>query len=658
MENEYGKKKIFLQKEIRSYFQYILDSTEWDVLILITRKGYWAYKIMVECGEQKRLREKGREVYSDRYISKCLDIDQFKGKRVWIYDDTMTNGTNQFFFFSYLRKHRAKVTPHVFGLNVDYPSDSSRKLLQREYKRICRDEALDPEEERKKANNEIQAFETSLKWRMRLTSADIAKICVQEVQYFQDCMCPMVVDLPIMSCVKKSDGFKSIPSYMNEGQAEGVTMTLQQFEQLKRGNQSWEYVENYVSAEMLDINCSYFRYKDDWMLKELSGAIYDMIVKCKYTILGNYVKVVFVPFAIFQSMTFKDTAKYFFTLLRGTEYEKECLKKMRQILGDSVLLEEDTLMDTSAVFEAMKKNHNLCRSMFRGIIFYVSDIIGEKFRNYVWEVARVRLDYDWEGMKDSLDDSYIKTFEEIVEKRRYTVSYRQLMSASKVKPIDMRLPHKERKVKADLKEVERYILGRLIDKRRGEKDNIRNRIYTIETIDEELKTHFIFDNDDERRKLLIQNITALLETSRFGNEIYVDNEKEIIYRGFRYGENSDLLFLPGMEYFYAFILAFYYNVRFGENRKEDCGKRYRELYPSFMQQMEQYFRKEKYFELLIDNRTFDFLKQYFGNIPEHKLKEQITNKMYLLSNYWNPEKEKGMKGFVDKAFHLAFQWMQ
>ena len=84
-----------------NFFTWILNSDEWDILILITRKGYWIYRIAVPYDLQREAKKKGKKIYSDRYILKCLDMEQFAGKKVWIYDDAMTNGATMFFYYWY-----------------------------------------------------------------------------------------------------------------------------------------------------------------------------------------------------------------------------------------------------------------------------------------------------------------------------------------------------------------------------------------------------------------------------------------------------------------------------------------------------------------------------------------------------------------------------
>ena len=649
----------FLKKQMNQNFDAIIKSDNWDYLILITRKGYWVYKLMKDRqGDGEVVLRRHQRILSDRYITKCLNMEQFENKKVWIFDDTMTTGTNLFFFYSYLRKHKADVTPIVFGLSTEYSKEGSRILLRKEFERVCRDENWSNEVFENKAMECIEAFNNSLIYKLRMSAEDIAIICTEEVQYFNDCLCPMVIDLPILSCAKRKDGTVTIPAYMNEGTGEGITMQFKQFEQLKKNEAEWKFHETRIHQDTLEVNCSYFRYMNHIFLNHQFQAIHDCIVKCKYRIEGDKVRLVFAPFAIFKSLTFDDMLLCFFEIFQGTEYgnyiHKYITEKIRVV---DKKIDTEKITDIPEVKALLRSNHNLCRNMFRSIIFYVSDAIGNSFKKYVYHLTGIEMEYDWNIMYDSFSESFRNAFYSMSGSSEIEERLHFLTDVKEVSPIDLNLSEEGQKIKASEEEVEMFVLKRLIEKRRETDGKIRNRVYSIESIKAELEQFFQFTSEDEKKCFMTQSIIVLLETSRFGNEIYIDNEDECIYRGFRYGENSELLFMKGMECVCIFVIVFYYLIFAKKSKDNNYAKTYNDYYSYFMNQLEAYCYNNDYFTLLINHRVFEFLKQYFGSIPEEKLEEQIMNKRYVFENCKDPDEKKILLNFADEAFKIVPQWM-
>ena len=651
--------KYLRAEEMKKYLLEIAEQMEpGDCLILITRKGYWDYKVLIEQELQEKI---GKKIYvfSDRYLTKCLDFSVFaagesgKPKRIIIFDDTMNSGVNLFFYYAYFRKkvqglmgELKEIIPVTYALNVEYEFENNSSLMIREYSRLCREEEWN-EERKAEAINVITDFNKVLQWKVRLTSESITEIRNKEIVMFQEHLSPMVVDLPIASCMK-INGKNTIPAYMNHKDALGIEMTDAQFEKLKSGNEKWEYVENHFSQQGIEADCSYFQFKENVVWGDAGKILHDCIVKCEYKRMDTgKVRLVFVPFAIMKSMTFSDVVSYFFKLLDGTSYYEE----IYDYFG-CPNLEVDEMPYNERVLDTMKKNHNLCRNMYRTIIFYFSYFIFQHFKEYVSECAEIEMDFDWDFMKDSFSESFIRSFKETCEDSSYDISefifrFWCLPEAQEVDPVDIKIPENKQKRKADETSMIRMLDERLLEGKNVVDGHLRQRVYTIETMLYEFEKAYLFQSQQEKQKLTTKIITSMLETSRFGNEIYVDNEDMIIYRGFRYGENSELLFLPGMEYFYAYIYAFYYYVG-----KEN----YSQLYAEFIDNVKTLFQKENYIGTLIEQDIFEFLKKYFGKLNRKNVEESIMNKFFVLKA---DRKKKGitMNTFVKRVFAQVKNWI-
>ena len=652
--------KYLRVEEMKNYLLEIVNRKmePGDCLILITRKGYWDYKVLIEQELQEKV---GKKIYvfSDRYLTKCLDFSVFavgeteSPKRIVIFDDTMNSGVNLFFYYAYFRKKAQgvlgefrEIIPVTYALNVEYEFENESSLMIREYSRLCREEEWN-EAKRAEAVKVITDFNKVLQWKIRLTSESIAEIRNEEIAMFQKHLSPMVVDLPIASCMK-INGRNTLPAYMNHKDAVGIEMTTAQFEKMKAGNEQWEYVENHFKQQGIDVDCSYFQFRESTSWGETKNVLHDGIVKCEYKEIDDgKVRLVFVPFAIMKSMTFCDVIRYFFELLDGTSYSRE----IYDFFGCPDLEVEKMPYD-ERVLDTMKKNHNLCRNMYRTIIFYFSYFIFLNFKEYVKECAEIEIDFDWEFMKDSFSESFIESFKETCENPEYNIPefifrFWCLPEIQEIDPVDIKIPENKQKKKADETSMVRMLDERLLEGKNVIDGSLRQRVYTIETMLYEFEKAYLFQSKQEEQKLTTKIITSMLETSRFGNEIYVDNEDMVIYRGFRYGENSELLFLPGMEYFYAYIYAFYYYVG-----KEN----YSRLYRDFIDQVKILFQKENYIGTLIEQEIFEFLRKYFGNLNKKNVEELIMNKFFVLKR---DESEKGaaMNAFVKRVFNQVKHWI-
>ena len=104
------------------------EQTEKPILILITRKGYWLFRLLYDewCDESTvDLRIFNQfTIYSDRYLTKVIEPEIFEGKKVLIFDDIMVHGNNLFYYYVMLEKWF-----HIFHLHQALPIVKLQKNL-------------------------------------------------------------------------------------------------------------------------------------------------------------------------------------------------------------------------------------------------------------------------------------------------------------------------------------------------------------------------------------------------------------------------------------------------------------------------------------------------------------------------------------------------
>lgn len=649
-----------LEISLREYFIELLKK-DWDSLLLVTRKGYWLYKTLMDDDAWQILRDeapqayndiiqKKKTIYTDRYLNKCFDINEFKDKRVYIFDDTMTHGSSLFFYFSFFTKREIKVTPAVYALSTEYPSEQSDQKLINEFQRVIRNdkENYDLEAE---GRSFLDRFNDNLMYKVRLTPENIARVSIYETGLFNENLCPLVIDLPILSRMKTGDGY-TVPAYMDHGKGEGIKMTREVFDKLTENTSEWTFNPNRFEGNYLDSCSSYFA-NGTIDTGSLSGAIHDIVIKCKYKTEGDYVKVVFVPFAIFKSMNFEDVLNSFSAMWGDTDHGKDICEYIRSELSEEgrEYIREDgkILKSTSEMKTILKNNHNLCRNLYRSVIFYVSAYAGTLFKDYVRGKIGIELDYDWEFMKESMSETFIDAFKELIREKEeydYKKCFLEIPTVKTVPAPEVSPVNNEEKKNATKGDIEKYIRKRIIFKRNDVSSNLMNRVYMFESIEGDLDREFIFSDKREAKNQLTMVLLDMLENSRIGNEIFIDDQKEVVYRGFKSGENSEVLFYKGLEFFFPYIYAFYYLDK----------EEYSQDFQKFIDKLEIYFKEKDYTDYLLPKNDMKFYEEYFGSLKGYRLEEQILSKKYVLDRYWDLDDTSGMRQFIDQAWNNVRVW--
>lgn len=609
------------------FFEEIIDGgkEQWDIFVLINRKGYWDYKIIFPDGYAGKLNS--QKIVSDRYLEKLSKKELRKllqGKKVIIYDDSLTNGSNLFYYFLLCKKAEAKeIIPVVYALNISFPSEKSEVLMTRETGRI-RDKDF---WEKNTVDKLIQEFVEKLKFRILLNNSETDRMSMWQTALFQKNVSPLVMDLPV---INHSSGMHD----------KKVFLRLEQLERLKQNvNSSWQYVENIVNGLERPVTASYFRYENTLLESVFSNMFHEFVIKCKYEKWEkdeNYMQVVFTPFAIARSSSFENVLACFVLLYDGTPYAKKIFEGLSK---------EDFMR------EKMEKDDNICNALFRAIIYRISSYIGQKFRQYVKSELGMNLEYDWEMMEDNVDDAFIKTQKDWCQSFDEDFFEKQLLQylddGRKISPSIERKIDSVEKRKATQELVNLYVRERVIEKKKDIRKSLTERIYTFETIEYELAHCFSFKNEKEKKTMITNTCLAFLETNSFGNYILANSEEHIVSRGFRYGENSEILLHENMWFFYVYLHAYYNNV---------SGK-ITEGYQSFMQWLEAFFRKRGYMGIWITEDGFRFLRDYFGSIEsEEKLVEEIVRRRYLIESNTTGVEESVRAGFMQEAASMIQQW--
>lgn len=635
------------------------STKEWDYCILVTRRGYWSYRLFQENGSIQL--QDGQKVYSDRYISRCLDFSGMEGKKILVIDDSMNEGNRLFYFYTYLKNRTGgsgTVIPVIYNLNATYRGHQVSANRFGLYKSIFRGGCSSDEELMPGFQTEQEAFDRDLVYGIRVGANMINGFSVALTNTFQEDLCPLVMNLPMLRYDADSQ----------EKDKRYVSLTGEQFEKLKEGNANWQFTQIHYREKDVNLNFGFFQMKNEEILRKTENFIYDLVVKCKYnTMPDGSVHLIFVPFAIVKSMSMLDTFRYFCALFAGTEYFRDAERDVFRIYGELFPQGEcpDSMEQLSdeAVKRMMVYEPALCLKLYRSLIFEISDFVSGCFKIYARTAVGVSLKEDLEIMEENFEESFISTMKSKHQETSWMDSLADFLTDG-TEPEWVQKGEIVSLAELPADDWDKESGRQNLSRRQASEEGIYNCFHDIvqehklaaemkrrnisfEEVDHKLSARFLFDSDQQRRTYISGILLMMLEISCVGNDVLTDAASGMIIREFRPGENSDLYLGERLVYFYPYMYALSMKYPDGglEERAVPC-----------LERMEYFFKEKNYFGVLMSEEEFQFYKRYFLRfIGTGELKRHIENKQLLLDDYFSAPRGQGDR-YIAEAFENMRQW--
>ena len=612
------------------------DHTNLPILVSITRKGYWLFRMLFdeyeehkwELAENDPLHVFGEfEIYSDRYMTKILDgivpDDKnptavkllFENRQILLFDDVMIRGDNLFYHYVMLSSWGADVTPLTLECDRSFWEKYSDNVTKRNaFKKFYPEhEELFPQA----INDFWNKQRAYAAFRFWMTPEDLANDSVYELLLFQKKLCPMTIDLPIIAESACAD---------NQKTHRYVTLQTSMWEKLKAKQRDWFFE---------GITC----------LQELSlwGEIEDCTVKCKYNEPANdEIKIVFVPQVIVKSMSYFQVVELFFRLYEQTDYGNEIKKTINRLLGEPVD-EDNNEFPKEKMLLLMEKNCNFYRALYRANILYFSLYVGKQFEeflieNEIYKKNDLVLDFDWEFMKHHSPQKLIDTLKKLAEHPE--IMKQRLLIRNMKKETHIHKEVIDKNWKAAL-----YCVREWLAEERFEDNNDFEHILTIEWMENSLSNVIPDMNLEERRLVVTRIILLCQEESCFRNYIVNDTKNGLVKRGFRPGENAVKILGETAKQVVPYIYALY--IRTG-------AKDFYEYYDSFIEKLNTYFYHERFLEYGLDPYSLYFFEDFFQTEPEGSIwsiEKKLAQVRYLLADYLD-----GNTREYDHIFQLVNEW--
>lgn len=630
------------------------DHTNLPILVSITRKGYWLFRMLFdeyeehkwELAENDPLHVFGEfEIYSDRYMTKILDgivpDDKnptavkllFENRQILLFDDVMIRGDNLFYHYVMLSSWGADVTPLTLECDRSFWEKYSDNVTKRNaFKKFYPEhEELFPQA----INDFWNKQRAYAAFRFWMTPEDLANDSVYELLLFQKKLCPMTIDLPIIAESACAD---------NQKTHRYVTLQTSMWEKLKAKQRDWFFVENISQIKgSYHVNASFF--EGITCLQELSlwGEIEDCTVKCKYNEPANdEIKIVFVPQVIVKSMSYFQVVELFCRLYEQTDYGNEIKKTINRLLGEPVD-EDNNEFPKEKMLLLMEKNCNFYRALYRANILYFSLYVGKQFEeflieNEIYKKNDLVLDFDWEFMKHHSPQKLIDTLKKLAEHPE--IMKQRLLIRNMKKETHIHKEVIDKNWKAAL-----YCVREWLAEERFEDNNDFEHILTIEWMENSLSNVIPDMNLEERRLVVTRIILLCQEESCFRNYIVNDTKNGLVKRGFRPGENAVKILGETAKQVVPYIYALY--IRTG-------AKDFYEYYDSFIEKLNTYFYHERFLEYGLDPYSLYFFEDFFQTEPEGSIwsiEKKLAQVRYLLADYLD-----GNMREYDHIFQLVNEW--
>lgn len=630
------------------------DHTNLPILVSITRKGYWLFRMLFdeyeehkwELAENDPLHVFGEfEIYSDRYMTKILDgivpDDKnptavkllFENRQILLFDDVMIRGDNLFYHYVMLSSWGADVTPLTLECDRSFWEKYSDNVTKRNaFKKFYPEhEELFPQA----INDFWNKQRAYAAFRFWMTPEDLANDSVYELLLFQKKLCPMTIDLPIIAESACAD---------NQKTHRYVTLQTSMWEKLRAKQHDWFFVENISQIKgSYHVNASFF--EGITCLQELSlwGEIEDCTVKCKYNEPANdEIKIVFVPQVIVKSMSYFQVVELFCRLYEQTDYGNEIKKTINRLLGEPVD-EDNNEFPKEKMLLLMEKNCNFYRALYRANILYFSLYVGKQFEeflieNEIYKKNDLVLDFDWGFMKHHSPQKLIDTLKKLAEHPE--IMKQRLLIRNMKKETHIHKEVIDKNWKAAL-----YCVREWLAEERFEDNNDFEHILTIEWMENSLSNVIPDMNLEERRLIVTRIILLCQEESCFRNYIVNDTKNGLVKRGFRPGENAVKILGETAKQVVPYIYALY--IRTG-------AKDFYEYYDSFIEKLNTYFYHERFLEYGLDPYSLYFFEDFFQTEPEGSIwsiEKKLAQVRYLLADYLD-----GNTREYDHIFQLVNEW--
>lgn len=591
-------------------------------VIFMCRKAYWLYRDLRNCLPDWNKKYSNLVVLSNRFVIK--ESVETLGERyntIYVFDDTVNTGRSLYQIYELLMKMKPNFKIKMFVACAPESKESlKRKLMIQEDDPVL-----------------VESFFESLTICYYVGIDEIGWISSQEIFMYQQEMIPYVIELPFIrnADIKKLEEKSLVNPYL-------IIFKHEIFKGLcASGGTQWKYVDNsYLWPDRLSpfigekkIHCGFFQYYNSYVVRTLGDYAPELIVKCRYEELADgKVQMVFTPFAVMDSISFDDAWRIFNCLYMNTNY----LKRKKQVY--------DQLKSNENAEEKENTLKQLGIAVFRANVYFFSLYVYSAFRKMVFKVANCELMIDQEYMSESFSEDFIKYTGKLSEWEPEEFLER-IQKLNPIPKISMKNEFRNIQyeyIKNDVPGLLAQVRLEILRKKRQRADNVFTPI-------EEIEDYVFYKTSDEdiqtRKQMLLSIILQMTDQSVIGNSLKIKDN--IIYRGYRYGENSDVV-LPFRNPYIQFIVeTFYHNCEtICQDDREKSRRFYFNLISYLFRELESWMEDQGYLNVFVSAEELEWGSLYYSD-ERTDMDTLIKNKRMLMQDERDGLMERIFRKWVD-----------
>ena len=563
------------------------------ILVFMCRKAYWLYRLY-RMNKNDWYREYGDVVIvTSRYVLKERQMPISEYDMIIIFDDTVSSGRSVKAAYDDIKGMYPDVNVKVIVAFSMRSKIELKETLQKE------------------ANDELFAsfFENLEIYRVILPE-EMGWVSSQEILTFQKSGIPYVIELPLVRNARDVD--ESNDYY-------AIDLSEDEFKKMKKVGGFWSYTDySYEFPDCMtegdyrttEIHSGFFWYQDPDLNNIFGENEIQLIVKCAYSECEeNRIKAVFTPFAVMNSMRFDDTWEMFCTLYEKTGYLKE-----EQIVYREYAKYKNESIDGNKERNFRQLERQLGTAAYRAVVFFLSMYVFSLFREMTEGILDQELTVvDEVYMREIYSLKFIEYVKEM-ENWKAEDFFNKIRKLNVICPVPMqnKFAHtKFRYIKNDLRGMVAQIRLEILEKK-NEKTNQKKGL-AIEEIRDYISVKLGDEDQSKKENLLIAAVLQMMDQSIIGNSLWMDNG--IIRRGFRYGENSDVLPIEGFKPYIQILMQdlYVYYIWGNTDRRRESYQWYKNASTQLFKELWNKKKEDNILDYYISDEQMEYDELYYCN---------------------------------------------
>lgn len=556
-------------------------------IVFVSRRAFCVFLLMKKMGALDGIQIEDKSIYTDRYFMKLLDQSQFTKEKVLLVDDSIITST-----------HMEKAI-HLLKYRI-----GNKTILPCVF--IGED----------RRENTVCGLTIDIHYKSSLN--DIFRLSSMETLLFNQCGIPYMVELPLM---EESLEKGSVHSKFE------ITLDEEAYNDLRAlDDEEWRYQETQMTAYLQNqITSACLIMKNEMLKQRFPELIQNMVVRIQVAEVGEKTRIVCMPFAILKSVEFDTLYQFAEIIFGGTTYWESILRAKEKC---------DDFEERSYI------------SLYRTVVYSLSYYIGLEFQDMMRQRYQENIVFSQTLNPYIFDPDFTNSIKDIFDnKTGFQFAIRILLHPTS-KIIEIR---RDRSKIYEEISISEFSFERLRDNLLELKDELNDHFsgktqdleITIEELERFFENHFFVMNGNQDDHLSTA-ITNLLPQGFFVNALYYDKNSRIIYRGFSFGENSEIFYSVEAKVFYAAIKKYYDRIaqKYKGHIEEEYGKHYRH----FVSEIYHFFTNASLIGTFITEEQFNFFVRYF----QKDATRRIVGKEFLLDEHTKPYHIQMIEGYVEK----------